>query len=147
MAHKKKPQKTRKLDIDDLIEEAAIAAGQKGNNICFSVPGHADEDDNEKPEFLGEVAVHGRVVLFCEHDRFWGPGKDYVSEVLTDPTWLEVSLRASQMVEVTGDHHHVFLEGLDQADRRTVKACLRNHGKMIAAAGADVKIYEFLMGS
>ncbi len=62
---------------------------------------------------LDEVAIEGKVIVTYPVDRFWsGDGSDYRSEVLSDPTWLELAIEASKAIEKTGDYHHVFFEGV-----------------------------------
>ena len=71
---------------------------------------------------LNDVAVEGKCVFVQEYESFWdnidrGPaGTDYVSMVKENPTWLEVAVMADDMMGVTGDHHHQFLESIRQID-------------------------------
>jgi len=46
------------------------------------------------------------------HDSFWGPGKDYISPVLNNPSWGKMRGIAEKSMNVTGDTHHQFLEGI-----------------------------------
>ena len=70
-------------------------------------------DDNELPvDNLDDRAIDGRCRFVQEHDPSFGKGDDYLSREVANPTWLEVAVLANEMIEVTGDHHHVFLEGL-----------------------------------
>jgi hypothetical protein len=63
---------------------------------------------------LDEVAYRGFI-------RFSDPGSDYwawqsspwQSEVLEDPTWLDVCVVANDKIVRGGDRHHVFLEGIE----------------------------------
>lgn len=59
---------------------------------------------------LHEVVLQGRVIVFAMHDPFWGKGKHFRSEKLRNPTWLDLARVANQMIHVTGDHHHIYLE-------------------------------------
>ncbi len=59
---------------------------------------------------------------------------DYRSDVLENPTWLQVAVHADEMIRVTNDHHHVFLEGLDKLPKKQ-------------QTEAGVTLYEFCMGS
>jgi hypothetical protein len=65
------------------------------------------------------VAVRGRVVLVCRRsDYFGGPrSRDYKSEKLVNPTWLQVAVCANASVVVTRDQQHVLLEGIDKLGR------------------------------
>jgi hypothetical protein len=90
-----------------------------------------DEDDEDNPvDNLDEVAAKGKIVFVELHDDFWGVGKDYRSEVLKNPTWMQVALCANEMIKTTGDQHHVFLEGIQKIKEED-----------------GVSIYKFLMGS
>ena len=79
---------------------------------------------------LGDVAIEGDVIFECSYDGFWGKGRDYRC-VMTDPTYMDIWEAASEMIEVTGDYHHVFLEGFS-------KSGVEDDG---------TPIYEFYMGS
>lgn len=81
---------------------------------------------------LNEVAIEGKVILQGIADC-WGDedSEDYTSEVLENPTWLDVSVRADKMIHMTGDFHHVFLEAVYDSEQ-TIDG---------------VKVYRFSMGS
>jgi hypothetical protein len=110
------------------IEEAILASGQKKVRVIYSVEADVDK-----------VAVEGKVVLVGFADDFWGgkKSKNYHSEVLINPTWLEVAVRANEMIRVTRDTHHSFLEGLDKP--------IMNMD--VGVREDDVTLYEFMMGS
>ena len=55
----------------------------------------------------------------------------YVSPVMNSPTWLEIAVAANEMIKVTGDKHHVFLEGIE----------------VHVLGGKSVQAAEFSMGS
>ena len=105
----------------------------------------------DNPEGLDEVAVKGRVQFFLDYESFWGEGKDYLSDVITDPTWLDVAYLADEMIRVTGDGHHVFLEDIREAEPKHKtkhlqfgKSTYRDR-KKDPSKGA--KMYTFIMGS
>lgn len=53
------------------------------------------------------------VRLRSKHDDdFWGPGKDYISPVMNNPSWRKVLGLATKSMKVTGDYHHCFLEAI-----------------------------------
>lgn len=69
-------------------------------------------DAREMPiDNLDETAVVGSVQIVQDHDPFWGKGQDYRSATLADPTWMEVAAIADEMIGVTGDKQHCYLEG------------------------------------
>jgi len=80
---------------------------------------------------LNKVAIKGKVIMHQPYDSYWGKGNLYHSEVLENPTWLDVCVLAEAMISTTGDYHHRFLEGV----KETTKTM------------DDITIYEFLMGS
>ena len=82
---------------------------------------------------LNEVAIEGTVILHADVCDFWGDedSEEYTSEVLENPTWLDVSICADKMIHAVGDFHHVFLEAVCDSGR-TVDG---------------VPVYHFLMGS
>ena len=69
---------------------------------------------------LDDIAVKGKVRFYQKHDEFYGKGKDYVSKVVENPTWLDVSKLANNMIKVTGDKHHIFLEGVSKKYKNKV---------------------------
>lgn len=120
--------------IDARVAEAVRAAGQQ-LRVDYSA---SENDENDVPiDNLDEVAVPGKVVLTQERDTFYGGPKSrsYRSVVLENPTWLQVAVCANEMIKVTRDHHHVFLEGLDKK------------GEERTETGEVITIYEFSMGS
>lgn len=116
--------------MEVVIDEAISAAGQDETLVMYSA---YESDENDVPvNNLNEVAVEGRVVLVQSKDKYWGgpDSKQYQSEVLENPTWLQVAVCANAMIAVTNDRHHVFLEGLTYCTTRD-----------------GVKVYRFSMGS
>ena len=81
---------------------------------------------------LSQKAISGKVILKQEFDDFWGNnGEDYQSEVVENPTWLDIAVLADSMIHATNDRHHIFLEGVHKTSQ-TIDG---------------VKVYEFIMGS
>lgn len=73
----------------------------KGCNVRFS----AYETDTEglPCDNLDKVVVQEKVRFTCD----W-----WKSDVLENPTWMDVAVCADAMITATGDLHHVFLEGV-----------------------------------
>jgi hypothetical protein len=67
---------------------------------------------------LDEVAAVGSVQFVQKHDPFWGAGKDYQSATVHNPTWLDVASIANEMINITGDQQHCFLEGFTSVGRK-----------------------------
>lgn len=115
--------------MNERVEQACLAAGQTEAEVYYSA---YPEDAEETPvDNLDQVAVEGRCILVCDYDDFWGgEGEDYRSDVLENPTWLQVAVCANAMIQRTRDFHHRFLENVRL---RTMEG--------------DVAVYELIMGS
>lgn len=94
------------LAIQDRVAEA-VGSGCVVRFAAYRIDARGMPIDN-----LDEIAVPGLVQFVQEHDPFWGRGADYRSSTLSDPTWLEVAVIANEMIGVTGDRQHRFLEGV-----------------------------------
>lgn len=54
------------------------------------------------------VAIEGKCIL---HHQGWG--EDHVtSQVMENPSWLDVAVFAHEAIALSGDGHHIFLEGV-----------------------------------
>jgi hypothetical protein len=71
----------------------------------------------DKP--LDAVALHGKVQFKHDVYRFEnGINKKtvtYVSRPFVNPTWRQLVLVVDDMIEKTGDKHHVYFEGVSKA--------------------------------
>lgn len=122
--------------LDDYMKTDRELAngGVYRDQVSFSA--YADEwYDN-----LDEVAVKGRIQIRTKHEDFFGGmamevRKDYESEILTDPTWLDLCLCANDMINCTGDNHHIFLEAVHKT------------GSFTLDDKSFVLLYDFSMGS
>ena len=129
--------------IESKVEAACLAAGRK-KRVIYSA---YDSDEEDNPiDNLDEVAVEGKVVLIGEKDDFYGgeESKSYVSEVLENPTWLQVTVCANAMIRRTRDLHHVFLEGLDE---HPMVGSRKLEEKINELESQGIKVYAFSMGS
>lgn len=81
------------------------------------------------------AVIQGPCIFSTERDEFWGgcETEDYQSEVLTDPTWLDILKAADDMICVTKDTHHCFLEAV--------------HRDSQSQEINGVPVYRFSMGS
>jgi hypothetical protein len=125
-----------KLGFDEIAKKETDLqnAGVYRDFVSFSAYPD-DYTDN-----LDEVAVKGRVQFRQPYQAFFGgmaveARADYKSEILEDPTWLEVALCANDAINITGDNHHIFLEGIYQSEQWTLDD------------KSFVLIYKFSMGS
>ena len=112
------------------------------NFIIYSAWDTIQVSENEIQYYdnIDDVAVTGRVQFRTDFEDFFGSTplgerKNYVSEVVEDPTWLDLALLANDMINCTGDNHHVFLEGIEKT------------GQFFTEEEGFVIIYEFIMGS
>jgi len=81
---------------------------------------------------MNEVAIEGKAILQMPADDFGGNNsKPYESADLENPTWLEVAVLADEMIHVTDDHHHIFLENI----------------YLVGYDIIGVPVYRFTMGS
>jgi hypothetical protein len=80
---------------------------------------------------INTVAFKGKAILVAKHDDFWGDGSDYESDVVKNPTWLQIAVLANAMIQTTGDFHHQFLEGVHRTKETK----------------DGVAVFEFAMGS
>ena len=71
-------------------------------------PGHDGAADQlwMVTDNLDDVAVKG--------DAVFTAGGFYLTPRITDPTWLDVVLIANRYLNVTGDHHHIYLERISE---------------------------------
>ncbi len=100
-------------DYDAIVEEIyeRIDEVLPGGVVLFEA---FELDENDLPiDNLDEIAIEGKCILIKNYIQFWGKGKDYESAVMENPTWWVVLQHANEMVEVTGDRHHVYLEGVE----------------------------------
>ena len=104
------------------------------NSVNFSA--YSEDYTNN----LSEIAVEGRIKIKVEKEDFFGMmepelRKDYESEIMTNPTWIDLCLCANDMINCTGDNHHIFLEGIHKT------------GSFTLDDKSFVLLYEFSMGS
>ncbi len=118
------------MTIDEKIDAAVKNNGQKKVYVSYAA-GPTDENDDHIDN-LHEIAAKGKIILVAQSDDFYGgpKSKNYQSEILENPTWLQICVCANAMIRCTRNTHHVFLEGIEK------KSIINN-----------VTTYEFLMGS
>jgi len=96
---------------------ARIAQAVAGQPLVKFTAYELDADDLPRDN-LDEIAFSGRC-KFVQPAGLWRQ-KAYESDVVLNPTWLDIAKLANDMISVTGDDHHVYLEGIghvrDEAD-------------------------------
>lgn len=106
------------------------------NEACSKITGEClvrfsayDEDFFGLPKSnLNEVAYIGKIRFIMKRDSW--RDHDYQSHVFTNPTWIDIAKAANEMIKVTGDAHHVYLEDFEEIGEE-----------------GDIVIAEFVMGS
>ena len=65
---------------------------------------------------LESVAFRGAAIVVADANPDWGGEKSepFQSELLKDPTWLDLCEVLEQQTKKTRDVHHVFLEGVEK---------------------------------
>jgi hypothetical protein len=58
-----------------------------------------------------KIAFVGKCFIYSKPDGYF-TDKCFVSEILTNPTYLDLLYVADEEIETTQDTHHVFLEGI-----------------------------------
>lgn len=71
---------------------------------------------------LDKVAIEGKVWIKMPP---WDDGATYISPIVENPTWLTLACLADDMIKVTNDHHHVFLENINvvRVEDSGIKQC------------------------
>lgn len=100
--------------LSEMQEAIAEVVGEDLIEVVYSA--YKTDAEGLPINNLNDVAIQGTVVLIQGYDDFWGigGGKDYKSEPITNPTWLQLAVLANASILTTGDYHHVFLEGVHE---------------------------------
>jgi len=102
-----KIEKARMSKNEKLLKAALKKAGVKALSILAIY--ETDADDSPEVDLTKTVMV-GEALVHSTGSEFFGNGRGFVSEVVTNPTYLDMMVICGQMIEATGDEHHVFLE-------------------------------------
>jgi hypothetical protein len=95
-----------------------LQRGERLDVLIYSAYNN-DKDTDIPIDNLDEIPHRGTFVVVSEYESNWdytGNGELYISEPITDPTWLDIALFANESIHVTGDYHHVFLESVEVVD-------------------------------
>ena len=74
---------------------------------------------------LSDSAFDGICRVVADGENFFGCGKGYAGDILSNPTWSEILAQANAQASVTRDLHHVFLEGVYPHDDQCEKGVTR----------------------
>jgi hypothetical protein len=99
-------------ELDRLIDAIQARVEEAIGSDCVVQFSAYRMDSREMPiDNLDQIAASGSVQFIQDHDPSWGQGKDYRSATVTNPTWMEVAAIANEMIGITGDKQHCYLEG------------------------------------
>lgn len=73
---------------------------------------YGKDQDDLPVNNLHEKAINGKVIFIGGHNRCMDDGKGFISEPYFDPTWLDVAIAANDFLNASGNHQHVYLEGI-----------------------------------
>lgn len=76
---------------------------------------YTEQDNLQNPD---EVAIKGPCIIWEEQDYYWHSAS-YNSDVIENVTYGDLLLQTEKVIEITGDKHHIFLEGFDVYDFTT----------------------------
>ena len=92
---------------------------------------YEEEDEAGAPEAwwsgpgdVKDIAISGRCVIVDTYREYWANGRKgdhFRSEVLINPTWEELLVIATRVIEKTADWHHIYLEGVREQTSDLVK--------------------------
>ena len=101
----------------DNLDEIAI----EGKVYFFQKYGNVWQECGEEPPGKEPISVaisEADPQAEIEIHMYIGKGKDYTSQLVENPTWLEVAQFADDMIRITGDYHHVYLEGIEVIEEK-----------------------------
>ncbi len=136
-----------RLDNMHKIVEAALPEGED-RHVFYSAY-NTSKKTNLPVNNLNDIAIQGKAIIVQEYDEFWdrhasasedfsgtktvhNAGSQFQSSVLENPTWLDLTVVANKMIQVTHDYHHQFLESVSLLKDQKIDG---------------VQVYEFWMGS
>lgn len=87
--------------------------------------------------------INGDIILFNVYNDLFGDyyGETYISDVLHNPTFLDILIEANKSLIKTKDYYHKYLDGLYNIDSNI----LYNYTGIVA--DSNIKYYEIMMGS
>lgn len=108
------------MPTPDPSEVALVAIWKRvrdhvGSRCIVDYSAYRDDENDIPIDNLDEISIVGKVRFRMPSDAFYGGGRsrDWESPVLESPTWLDLCVQANDMIRVTRDRHHCFLEGFD----------------------------------
>ena len=119
--------------IADRLETAkekfvdVLKRGERPDAVIYSAYANQIDEPCLPINNLHEVPFKGTFTVIGEYDSFWDGrgvgiigepmtqqcGKEFRSEPITDPTWLQLAVLANESILTTNDFHHIFLESVN----------------------------------
>jgi hypothetical protein len=95
------------------IERRVAERIGRRQEIAVRYAAYQDDAEGLPVDNLDEVAYSGFIRFRDEGSDYWAwRSVPWESEVLEDPTWLDLCVVANDKILRGGDRHHVFLEGI-----------------------------------
>ena len=81
------------------------------------------------------------IILINKYDGFFCSieGKTFISKKIYNPTYLDILIEANKSVIITGDYHHIFLEGLKKIQNNEIINYIGINPKK------NINYYEFIL--
>jgi len=86
-------------------------------NVVYSAY-KLDKRGNPKDN-LSEVAVEGEAKILWDHAWVQEGQKPFKPTVIVNPTWYDLCGVANSAIDLTGDDHHIFFEGISWDEQQS----------------------------
>lgn len=93
------------------VDNACIEAGHETAFVAYSA--YMEDERGLPVDNLDEVFAEGIFRVCVPGDDFFGNGEPYVSNLISNPTWMDLAVLANESIPVTGDTHHIFFENAE----------------------------------
>lgn len=94
--------------LDQLEKRVQRAIGRRKMYVIYSAYPEVKDIPQDN---LDRVAFKGKARVMYNAGDFFGNGRT-ISRTFTNPTYLQLAVFANEAIKHTGDHHHVYFEGL-----------------------------------
>ena len=122
-----------KMTDDEEIEAADCVKGEYGawrdadliiqeqvSHLANVVYSAYKLDKNGHPkDNLSEVAVHGEATILWDHAWVQEGQKAFKPTVIVNPTWYDLCGVANSAINLTGDDHHIYFEGISWDEQQS----------------------------
>lgn len=115
------------------ISKAIYDAGSQDDDVRVQYSAYETDEDAIQIDNLDQVVIAGKCVFI--EDEF-GPGLNYQSPVLNDPTWLDLCVHFNNKLLKHDTYGHTYLEGVTRVKDKT-----------IVIDGEEIPVWGFVSGS